>query len=120
MQGVEILTSAQVVTEWASNWIVFWVVFLIMFGIGLFFGIKFTIAEDDWTPMVACILVSIIVGCLFGLWGGEIFRGVASYETQYKVTISDEVSMTEFYEHYEVIEQDGKIFTVKEKTNESN
>jgi hypothetical protein len=28
--------------------------------------------------------------------------------------------MTEFYEYYEVIDQDGKIFTVREKVNESN
>lgn len=39
-------------------------------------------------------------------------------EIKYQVAISDQVLMTEFYEHYEVIDQDGKIFTVREKTNE--
>ena len=37
------------------------------------------------------------------------------YETQYKVTISDEVKMDEFCEKYEIIEQDGKIYTVRER-----
>jgi len=36
-------------------------------------------------------------------------------ETHYQVTIDDTVSMTEFNERYEIIEQDGLIFTVKER-----
>ena len=36
-------------------------------------------------------------------------------DTKYQVIISDDVSLTEFYEHYKIIKQDGKIFTVKEK-----
>lgn len=35
--------------------------------------------------------------------------------TQYKVIISDEENFTEFSEKYEVLEQDGKIYTIKEK-----
>lgn len=37
---------------------------------------------------------------------------------QYKVTISEEVSMVEFYERYEIIDVDGMIYTIKEKKNE--
>lgn len=37
-----------------------------------------------------------------------------AYETHYKVLISDEVSMNEFLEQYEIIDQEGKIFTVRE------
>lgn len=36
-------------------------------------------------------------------------------EYEYKVIIDDNVSMTEFYEHYEVVDQDGKIFIIREK-----
>jgi pyruvate/oxaloacetate carboxyltransferase len=36
-------------------------------------------------------------------------------DTKYEVTISDEVLLTEFYEKYEVISQNDKIFTVREK-----
>ena len=40
----------------------------------------------------------------------------------YKVTISDEVNFVEFNNKYEVIDQDGLIYTIKEKenNNESN
>ena len=35
--------------------------------------------------------------------------------TEYKVTIDDSVSFTEFTEKYEIIDQEGKIYTVKER-----
>ena len=34
---------------------------------------------------------------------------------KYKVTISDEVSMNEFSEKYEILDQEGKIYTVRER-----
>ena len=36
-------------------------------------------------------------------------------ETRYQVLIDESVSMSEFFEKYEIIEQEGKIYTVKEK-----
>lgn len=39
---------------------------------------------------------------------------------QYEVTIDDSVSLTEFYEHYNVIEQRGEIFVVEKKDNKEN
>ena len=33
----------------------------------------------------------------------------------YKVAVSDSVSLNEFYENYEILEVDGKIYTIKEK-----
>jgi hypothetical protein len=35
--------------------------------------------------------------------------------TEYKVTISDEVKLSEFNERYEIIKQEGKIYTIKVK-----
>lgn len=118
MQGVEILTSAQVATEWVFNWDAFWITFGIIFSGCLIYGIIYSSCNHDWIM----VLVTSIAGIIFGAFGGVFFGGITqipvTYETQYKVTISDEVSMTEFYEHYEVIDQDGKIFTVREKTND--
>ena len=37
------------------------------------------------------------------------------YETQYKVTIADEVLMNDFLEKYEIKNQEGKIYTVVER-----
>ncbi len=119
MQGVEILTSAQVATEWAFNWNAFWIAFGVVFVIAVFAMIIACVQYGfDWFV----VLVVCVAGAMFGGIIGSLFGGACEiptlYETQYKITISDEVSMTEFCEHYEVIEQDGKIFTVREKTNE--
>ena len=37
---------------------------------------------------------------------------------EYKVTIDDSVSMNEFLDKYEILGQEGKIYTVKEKNND--
>ena len=120
MHGVEILTSAQVATEFAFNWTAFWIVFGIITSLLLLYSLIYM--RDDICVLVVLVslTVSSICGGLFGLFVGKIGEKPISYETQYKVTISEEVLMTEFYEHYEVIDQDGKIFTVREKTNENN
>jgi hypothetical protein len=117
MQGVEILTSAQVATEFVFNWSEFWIVFGIVTSLVFLSSL---ICLNDSICVLGVLVgltVSLILGGLVGVVIGEINGTPISYETQYKVTVSDEVSMTEFYEHYEVIEQDGKIFTIREKDN---
>ena len=57
--------------------------------------------------MLAGFLVGVVVGV------AEI-----EYYPTYKVTISDEVSMNEFMNKYEILNQDGKIYTVKERKGE--
>jgi hypothetical protein len=51
-----------------------------------------------------------------------IFSGVGSMENknsinhiEYKVTIDDSVSMNEFLDKYEILDQEGKIYTVRER-----
>ena len=36
-------------------------------------------------------------------------------DTKYQVIVSDDVNFNEFQEKYEIIEQNGKIYTVREK-----
>lgn len=119
MQGVEILTSAQVVTERTTNWTAFWIMCTIIFAIFLVVGIKQYLKYYDISDIIGFSLVGIVFGSLGGvLIGCGALSTPADYETHYKVTISEEVSMANFYQYYEVIGQDGKIFIVREKTNE--
>ena len=37
------------------------------------------------------------------------------YETRYQVTVDNSVSMNEFQDKYEIIEVEGKIYTVRER-----
>ena len=37
------------------------------------------------------------------------------YETRYQITINDSMSMNEFQNKYEIIEVEGKIYTIRER-----
>lgn len=52
--------------------------------------------------------VRIVCGCLIP---------EDKYETHYQVTIDDSVSMNEFQDKYEIIEVEGKIYTVRERVD---
>lgn len=42
-------------------------------------------------------------------------RNNKKHETVYDIIIGDEVNFNDFNEHYEIIDQNGNIYTVKEK-----
>ena len=61
-------------------------------------------------------VIAVIISIAIGFGGGFISGRFANDPIpQYKVTISEEVSMVEFYEKYEIIDQEDMIFTVREK-----
>ena len=64
------------------------------------------------------IIASMILGCIVAAFFAMLpTQSVSSkqYETQYKVLISDEVSMNEFVAKYEIISQEGCIYTVRNR-----
>ena len=61
--------------------------------------------------------MGLFVGCMVG---DKILCTPTTYETQYKVTISDEVPMNEFLKKYAIIEQEGKIYTIRERSTEED
>lgn len=109
MEGIEILAVGQIGVGSGFNWLMAIITGLIL-GITAF---ALGLCHDS------CI-AAIVMGLLVGIFTGAIV-GVADgipthYVPTYKVVISDEVSMNEFTERYEILEQEGKIYTVKEKT----
>ena len=114
MTGVEILAAAEVGTAFAFCWPAFWGVFTGAVIIGAIIATIHYLSVRDESVFVALIPISfmaLVFGAMLGIGMGE----ATEYETQYKVTISDEVDFNEFMEKYEIIEQDGKIYTVREK-----
>ena len=66
------------------------------------------------------VIAGLIVGLIFALIISPIFTAIfakkeVGTEYHYKVTIDDSVSMNEFLDKYEIIDQEGKIYTVKER-----
>lgn len=116
MTGVDILAIEEVATEFAFNWTVLWIAVAIAGVIGLIYTI-YQVAQGyyDWVFIPLMTTVFIMAGAMIGTSIVVPFKIPTKYETQYKVTISDEVPMTEFLEKYEIIETEGKIYTVREK-----
>lgn len=115
MNGVEILSSAEVATTSAFNWEFAAWLLLVFVAAGVFVGILFSIAFNDWPMFGLIFIIFACVGLVIGFIAGITEQVPTGYETQYKITVSDEASMAEFLEKYEIIEQEGKIYTVREK-----
>lgn len=115
MTGVEILASTEVVTKWAFNSEACWLAIFIAAFISLFVGIFAAVAADDGVCGIVMGTMVFILGVFMAWCIGDSEALPAEYETHYTVTISEEVSYNEFVEKYEVVDQHGKLFTIKEK-----
>jgi hypothetical protein len=116
MEGVEILNETVVyVTKYC--WHIIWIMAVII-GVIVFL-------LKAWSYGVFCIdsdsIAALIMGTIYGALIGALLMIEFPVDTDeidyitYQVTISDEVSMDEFNEKYEILDQEGKIYTVKEK-----
>ena len=115
MDGVIILQTIEKCSwTWGWSW---WGFVLALIAIGsLFIAIVFMCdgGGGQFAPLVLGI-VSII--------GAFIMFSTSKVDktwNQYQVLIDENVSMTEFFENYEVIKTEGITFWVEEKDNENN
>ena len=110
MAGIEILHSFQVPIGYAFNWVAAGIAFSIFLIAGIWGFSPFR--ERIWGILV----VSLLFGVLFGAMAGVNFHIPNEYETHYEVLLSDEITLTEFLEDYEIVGQEGKIYTIRERT----
>ena len=105
MTGVEILAMEEVITEYAFNLkaylLCIFSVVSFCFIIGVIAGFPDTITYGMGVGAALGLLFGVLVG-LIPAWTTL----PKEYETQYKVTISDEVSMNDFLSKYEIIDQE--------------
>lgn len=116
MTGVEVLNTIEVATEFAFDWGAFWVVCIGVAAICTIIGIIASLTEGDPLPLISGVTIGVLIGFFGGLMVGTLSAAKpVEHETHYQVTLTNEVSMTDFLERYEIVEQSGKILTVKEK-----
>ena len=127
MTGVEILAAEEVACAFVFNWSAFWIVFGTTFVIGCAITLGCLLKDfygnhkEFIFIIIVAIFLSILLGVLIGgLFADGILPKATEYETQYKVTIDDSVSVNEFNEKYEIIGQEGKIYTVRERENKND
>ena len=109
MDGVIILNSYESLTNFGS--------ILLMGILGAWFLAAAIVALfalrkdgcDSWKEfaiLIICVVLAIVCVCLIP---------EDKYETHYQVTIDDSVGMNKFQDKYEIIEVEGKIYTVRER-----
>ena len=114
MNGVEILASEQVVKGYNLSGLAI-ASMIIVFAILVGLGIYLAIIDKDFSAILFFGLVGVFCSLLLGTVVNDVTKEPSGYETQYKIIISDKTLMNEFYDKYEVIKQEGKIFTVRER-----
>ena len=116
MIGVEILNETQVVAESAFNWIAFWIVTAVCLVVCLI-AYLCTIWDVEVLPWtIAMIGIWMFASAMLGgLFGAIVAPIPTEYVTEYKVHLENDANMEEFIEKYEIIKQEGKILTIRER-----
>ena len=107
MEGVEILAE-KAIYFYKPNWLLSLIIFIVIVMIGLIISIH----ESEE--------IFLIFGIVIGVVGGLLALGFSATPTkvdyiEYKVIVSESVSLSEFTEKYSIINQEGKIYTIKER-----
>ena len=117
MEGVEILFAEEVTRSVWNGFVWHWglafvvLIGLILIGTAIYASWNGT-AGGETDAMVIIGVIFLIAGifCFY-------FKGtVPVYDhTKYKVTVDETVDMNEFFKKYELVDQEGKIYIVKDE-----
>lgn len=103
MEGITILNET--VISAAPVWLI--AIGIIITSISLISAAFCAANENPWA-----ILLAVVCGLSLSF---TIMAGSQENHTEYEVLIDESVSFNEFNEKYEVVKQNGKIYTIKEK-----
>lgn len=110
MNGVTELSSETIYNTILPEWCI---------GVGLGCGFIFvmlmivSIVNERGIGVILSIIAIIASIVVAGM--GDVTNTNSVHHIEYKVTIDDSVSMNEFLDKYEILDQEGKIYTVKER-----
>ena len=106
MEGITILNSeVLMVPHWGLS------VVIILGLVGIFLSFFMDVLDFDF-DVVKMLIISASIA-LIGAISLFIFK--VPYYTSYEVILEDSVSMNEFFDRYEILDQRGQIYVIKEK-----
>jgi hypothetical protein len=119
MNGVEILAQNTIYETEYSYWWLF-ALLALSFLAGIILAIAIWASEGFNADGIKVLIATTLSGFLLGL----LFTDASGHETdtidhiEYKVIVADDVNFADFMNKYEILDQEDKIYTVKEKTND--
>ena len=114
MDGVDILSTSTKVVEAIPDSGMIWIAIGITMSIFVMVGIIVAICKGNASFLVLFLLIGMLVSTISAIFTGKL-TATSVYETYYKVTIDNNVSMNDFMAKYEIVDHEDKIYTVKEK-----
>lgn len=107
LEGIEVLSKIEIMCPPAWALVLLFVTMIV----AVIFVVVTLYEKHDILYTLSIIFLLLFIGSFILCFVLE--RPTGKYE--YKVTIDDSVSMNEFNERYEIIEVEGKIYTIKDK-----
>lgn len=118
MEGVEILFAREITHAVWNGFVWHWglafaiLVGLILIGVAIYSSWNCSAQEGELTAMIVIGVIFLFVGSICFYYEGT----VPVYDhTEYKVIVDETVDMNEFFEKYELVDQEGKIYIVKDE-----
>lgn len=117
LNGIEVLNKVELTDKITPiSYVIALIGFLMVFIISLIISLACYFKRVNHTKWVILVILFGLITWFISLTPENLYtQKVPNGECQYQVTISDNVSMVEFNERYEVIDIDGKILTIVEK-----
>ena len=125
MEGITIINQTEIMSapEWMTKTAVYLTFFIFIITIigsvfaGLYKVYYYRKALKNLSVLTATLaIVSAVFVIIFVILSTlKPMQTTPTGKYKYEVTIDKSVPMTEFYEKYEIIEQRGEIFVIKEK-----
>lgn len=111
MEGIEILQTIEVVTHTDA-----WFACIILFGIlivAFLFAVVANEVYDISTIITGCVLAIFLICSII------LYKRSVKTHLEYIVTVDQRVNVVEFFDKYEVIEHEDKLWRIKEKENDN-
>lgn len=112
---MEILNVGTATIDYLGGWSASVIIFIIFGVIFLIVGLLAGIWDYSSSAMIFCVIG---VLCIFGAFYDYHTNNPVKVTT-YQVILDDDISYNEFVEKYEVIKQEGRIYTIYEKDKEN-
>ena len=113
MNGVEILSKKEIYAAktWVALICIFALIGTVIFVIAFFNSKRNVALNINLVCMIVCFITFLTLVII-----DKNTNYLQDYShTEYKVIIDDSVLINEFLDKYEIIDQEGKIFTVRER-----
>lgn len=117
MDGITVVNTIQGIVGYSNGITAGFVImaFLAFFlAVFAFFAIYILIAKKDFAAFVPFIF-SVSFAIIFGVAANAQYHVKPIYGLQQVVFVDDSVNFNEFMDRYEIIKQEGQLYTIREK-----